>query len=120
MIKKVVVAGCRNFNNYKIAHDFIDACIERIRNENTLIFISGGCNGADMLGERYAKENGFKVERYTADWETYGKKAGPIRNRQMAQISDYVICFWDGKSKGTKSMIDFAKQFNKPIRIKKI
>ncbi|MBR6510506.1 MAG: hypothetical protein IKT38_07870, partial [Clostridia bacterium] len=58
------------------------------------------------------------VEKYLADWEKYGKSAGPIRNKQMAEVSDYVICFWDEKSKGTKSMIDYAKKLNKPIKIK--
>ena len=38
----------------------------------------------------------------------------------MAKVGDYVICFWDGKSRGTKSMIEYAKKFNKPIRIKYI
>ena len=44
----------------------------------------------------------------------------PKRNMEMAKVGDYVICFWDGKSKGTKIMIDYAKQFNKPLKIKEI
>ena len=120
MIKRLVVAGCRDYNNYPEAAEYIDFCIKNIKEKYTLIFVSGGCKGADFLGECYAFKNGFKVEKYSADWNKYGKKAGPIRNKQMAEICDYVICFWDGKSKGTKSMIDFAKELNKPIRIKKI
>ena len=50
--------------------------------------------------------------------EKYGKSAGPKRNEQMAKVADCVICFWDKKSLGTKSMIGFAKEYNKPIRIK--
>lgn len=73
---------------------------------------------ANSIGERYAKDNGFRVEKHPADWEKYGRAAGPIRNREMAEISDYVICFWDGKSRGTKSMIDYAKKLNKSIKIK--
>lgn len=118
MLKRIVVAGCRNYNNYSEAKKFIDFCTKNIKEKYTLIFVSGGCNGADLLGERYALENGYKIEKYIAKWEKYGKKAGPIRNKQMAKISDYLICFWDGKSKGTKSMIDFAKALNKPIKIK--
>lgn len=83
-------------------------------------FLSGGCKGADALGERYAEENGFKIEHFPAEWNKFGKSAGPIRNFQMAKNCDYVICFWDGKSKGTKSMINYAKQLNKPIKVKKI
>ena len=54
-----------------------------------------------MLGERYARENGFRIERYPADWKQYGKSAGPRRNMQMAEAGDDIICFWDGKSRGT-------------------
>ncbi len=120
MVKRVVVAGSRDFNNYNLAKIHIEVCISRIREQYTLVFVSGGCRGADMLGERYAKENGFRVERYHADWDTYGKSAGPIRNRQMAEIADYVICFWDGKSQGTKSMVDFAQKLGKTVKIIKI
>lgn len=76
--------------------------------------------GADALGEKYANENHFEIEYYPADWEKFGRSAGPKRNLEMAKRCDYVICFWDGKSLGTKSMIKFAKQFDKPIKIKKI
>ena len=120
MIKRSVVAGCRDYENYREAKAYIDFCISKIRKNYTLIFVSGGCKGADMLGERYAKENGFKIERYIADWEKYGKSAGPKRNMQMAEIGDYVICFWDGKSKGTLTMINCAKKLKKPLRIKNI
>ena len=120
MVKRVVVAGCRNFNDYKTAREYIDFCISKIKKEYELIFISGGCRGADALGERYAFEKGYKIERYPADWEKYGRRAGPIRNKEMAQKSDYIICFWDRESKGTKAMIEFAKEFKKPIKIKHI
>lgn len=83
-----------------------------------IIIVSGGASGADAIGERYAQENGFKVEKYPADWEKYGRSAGPRRNKQMAEVSNYVICFWDKKSKGTKSMIECAKRLDKPIKIK--
>ena len=117
MIKRVVIAGCRDYNNYKEAKLYIDAYLCDIRKNNEIIIVSGGCSGADAIGERYAKEKGFKIERYPADWEKYGRSAGPRRNKQMVEISDYVICFWNGKSKGTKSLIDFTKKANKPLRI---
>jgi len=120
MIKRVVIAGCRDYNNYQEAKEYIDFCISKIRNKYTLIFVLGGCKGADLLGERYAIENDWKIEKYPADWKKYGKGAGPKRNQQMAEVGDYIICFWDGKSKGTKSIIDFATQMGKPIKIKKI
>ena len=118
MVIRVVIAGCRDYENYKAAKRFIDICLSNVRKENNIVIVSGGARGADAIGERYAKENGFAVEKYLADWEKYGKSAGPIRNKQMAEIADYVICFWNEKSKGTKSMIDFAKKLNKPVKIK--
>ncbi|MBQ2746632.1 MAG: DUF2493 domain-containing protein [Clostridia bacterium] len=120
MIKRIVVAGCRDYNNYNDAKEYIDFCISKIRKSHMLIFVSGGCSGADLIGERYARENGFEVERYSAEWKKYGRSAGPKRNEQMARVADYVICFWDGKSKGTKSMIGYAKKYGKPIKIRKI
>ncbi len=120
MVKRIVVAGCRDYDNYEEAKRYIDFCINRIKNEYELIFVSGDCRGADKLGERYAIENGYAVERYPADWKKYGRSAGPKRNEKMAEIADYVICFWDGKSCGTQSMIKYAKEYNKILKIKYI
>ena len=117
---RVVIAGCRDYENYEEAKKYIDICLSDIRKENEIVIVSGCARGADALGEKYAKENGFKVEKYPADWITYGRSAGPKRNEEMAKISDYVICFWDGKSRGTKSMIEYAKKYNKPLKIKTI
>ena len=117
MQKRIVIAGCRDYTNYIQAKQYIERAISNIKNEFELIFVSGGADGADALGERYAKEIGYKLEVYPAQWKRYGKKAGPLRNKQMAEISDYVICFWDGQSRGTKSMIDEAKSLNRPIKV---
>lgn len=120
MIKRIIVAGSRNYENYEEAKKYIDFCISRIKNKYTLIFMSGGCYGADKIGERYAFENGYEIERYPADWKRYGKSAGPKRNKIMAEKCDFVICFWDGESKGTKSMIECARYLGKPLKIKSI
>lgn len=120
MIKRVAVAGCRQYENYEEAKEYIDFCISEIRKKYTLVLVSGGCRGADALGERYAAENGLKTEKYPADWEKYGRAAGPMRNKKIAEISDYIICFWDGQSKGTKSLLRFAEKAGKPVKIKYI
>lgn len=118
--KRVVIAGCRNYFDYAQAKKYIDLCLKNIRKQFTIIIISGGRRGADMIGLRYATENNMTFEVYNADWIHFGKAAGPLRNRHMAEVCDYVICFWDGKSKGTFSMIQEAKKLNKPLRIKYI
>ena len=120
MVKRVVIAGCRGYSNYAEAKEYIDYYLSNIRKENDIVILSGCASGADAIGERYAKENGLKVEKHPANWGKYGKSAGPRRNKEMAENCDYVICFWDGKSKGTKSMINFAKQYKRPIKIIKI
>ena len=120
MKKRIVIAGCRDYNNYDEAKPYIDYCLSNVRQENNIVIVSGCASGADAIGERYAEENGFAVEKYPADWKTYGRSAGPRRNKQMAEVSDLVICFWDEKSKGTKSMIEYAIKYNKTVKIKKI
>ena len=69
MVKKIVVAGCRNYENYEEAKKHIEACIQELKSRYDLLFLSGGCKGADRLGEQYAKENGFPVEVFSADWK---------------------------------------------------
>jgi hypothetical protein len=71
--------------------------------------LNGGAKGADSYGEYYAKERGIPVTIFLPDWNTYGKKAGYIRNKLIVESSDLVIAFWDRVSKGTKHSIDIAK-----------
>ncbi len=93
MNKKIVVCGSRNYNNYKEAKPFLDSFLSEIEKGIGIIILSGGAKGADALGEAYAKEKGYRVERYPADWARFGKCAGPIRNKAMAEECDLVICF---------------------------
>lgn len=75
--------------------------------------------GADTCGERYAKEHRYKIRYFPADWDRYGTAAGPIRNEEMARNADALVAFWDGKSSGTKSMIQLAQKYNLQTRVKK-
>ena len=113
----VCIGGVREFNDYDFAKQKIDICLSRLSKCGEITIVTGHCKGTDMLAECYAFERGYSLEVYPADWEKYGRSAGPRRNKQMVEISDYVICFWNGKSKGTKSLIDFTKKANKPLRI---
>ena len=119
--KRVVIAGCRDYNNYDEAKNYIDFCLSNIRKENNIVIVSGCASGADALGERYAKENGFAIEKYPADWKTYGLSAGPRRNKQMAdyaaETGGILIAFWDGESRGTKMMIKLAKMSGLCVKV---
>ena len=119
-MKKIVIGGCRDYNDYDVFKEFVDSCLSRLKEEHSLTIVSGHCSGVDLMGERYAKENGLGLEIFPADWDKYGRAAGPIRNKQMVEVSDYVIAFWNQKSRGTKSLIAYARELNKPIRVKDI
>ena len=116
MAKKILVAGSRSYTNYEEARAYIDECLSSLGNHTIDTLLSGGCRGADCLGERYAEEQGWLVERYFPDWKRYGRGAGPKRNQDMVKAADYVICFWDGGA-GTKSTIRYAQNMGKPLFI---
>ena len=104
---KVIVAGCRDFAGYELLKEKCDFYLQNKKPEN-IVIVSGHASGSDALGEHYAQERGYETEIYPADWKTNGRAAGPIRNAQMATVADALIAFWDGKSRGTKNMIDTA------------
>lgn len=114
---RVIIAGGRDFNNY----DGMAACLDRLlKNVNDKIeVVCGMARGADRLGERYAKERGYKVIYMPADWDMDGRSAGFKRNVKMAEYADALVAFWDGKSSGTKHMIETAEKMELDIRVKK-
>ena len=108
---KVIIAGTRDFNDYAFLKKNLDYFLQGINPNNEEIeIVSGNARGADKLGERYAKEHNLPVKLFRANWDKYGKRAGYLRNQEMANYSDMLIAFWDEKSKGTKHMIDIAKK----------
>lgn len=109
---RLLIAGSRNFINYGLLYREL----QLISKEITEI-ISGGARGADKMGECYANLNNIPIKLFPADWHNLGKQAGYIRNVDMGDYCDKAIIFWDGKSKGTKHMIDILQQKNKPYRI---
>ena len=103
---KVIIAGGRTFNNYQLLKEVCDRLLITKRIHHTIIIVSGQADGADVLGEHYAAENGFEVYPMPALWKRFGGRAGPIRNYEMACYADALIAFWDGESPGTKNMIE--------------
>lgn len=108
---KVIIAGTRDFNDYDFLKKNVDYFLQGINpNSEEIEIVSGNARGADKLGERYAKERNLPVKLFPANWDKYGKRAGYLRNQEMADYADVLIAFWDEKSKGTKHMIDIAKK----------
>lgn len=108
---RVVIAGSRTFCSsdcYKLLKEEMDNLLSMIDiKQYDIIIVSGTANGADKLGERYAKEKGYKIERYPADW-SIGKQAGYIRNSQMADVANACAIFCVNKSKGSMHMYDLC------------
>jgi len=104
---KVIIAGGRNFNDYETLRQF---CDKALHEQTEVEIVSGTANGADKLGERYANDRGYPIKQFPAEWGKFGRNAGFKRNTQMAEYANALIVFWDGKSSGTKHMIDVAKR----------
>ncbi len=117
---RVIVAGSRGFNDYAVLQMVCDKLLAKKKQTHNIIIISGTARGADTLGEQYARERGYVAERFPADWLQYGKAAGPIRNRQMADNADALIAFWDGYSTGTRNIITEARRKGLVVRINNI
>ena len=116
---KVVIFGSRGFNDYNLLREKCDTYLQNKKETHNIVIISGHARGADMLGEQYAKEKGYNLEVYKADWDKYGKKAGFLRNEQMGDIANAAIGFWDGESHGTKHMIEYCKSKELDVRVVK-
>ena len=111
---KVIIAGGRDFYDYTLLKR---KCDELLKDVSDIEIVSGAANGADRLGERYAKEKGYPVKQFPADWKRFGNSAGIKRNAEMANYGEMLIAFWDGKSRGTKNMIDVATTKNFRVEV---
>jgi hypothetical protein len=104
---RIIIAGSRSFSDYVTLENALDNYL--FHKKCHIQIISGGAKGADFLGEVYAKEKKFDLKIFRPDWQSHGKAAGVIRNSLMAENADVLFAFWDGKSKGTKDMINKAR-----------
>lgn len=116
---KMAVVGSRTVDDK--AKIFLEIDKERKEIEklgdDSLLMVSGGASGPDSIAQEYAKEHGLPILIIYPDWKTFGKKAGPVRNEAIAQICTRMLAFWDKKSKGTRNVIDTAKQLGRRVRV---
>ena len=112
---RVIIAGGRDFTDAKLLFEKMDFYLRDIYDE--IVIVCGMARGADMLGLQYATQHGYTVHKYPADWDTHGKSAGYKRNCQMAENADALVAFWDGQSKGTQHMIEYAKKCGLKVRV---
>lgn len=102
---KTIVAGSREITDPILVEIAIASCGWQIS-----MLIHGAARGVDTMAEDWAVANGVPVFSFPANWDAFGKKAGMIRNRQMAMNADALVAVWDGKSRGTANMIRIAEE----------
>ncbi len=91
--------------------------MEKYLPKETTEIVSGGARGIDTCAREYAVKNNIKLTEFLPEYEKYGRSAPLKRNLLIIDYADYVLAFWDGKSHGTKYVIDNCKKKNKPVRI---
>jgi hypothetical protein len=111
---KVIVAGGRDFNDYNLLAEKLDKLFSK---RADVLIVSGMAKGVDSLAVKYAEENKLRVSEFHAKWQKFGNASGFRRNVEMARFADACVCFWNGKSPGTKHMIDTARRMNLKLRV---
>ena len=111
---RVIIAGGRDFTDYELLCRKLDHILKNVQ---SICVVCGEAKGADSLGRRYAKEHGYDIDSFPANWEKYGKQAGYIRNKKMADNANALVAFWNGKSKGTAHMIEAARKEGLEVRV---
>ncbi len=112
---RLIIAGGRKFNQGALFNHAILLFLEKHGQPDQVI--CGMAPGADTMAWLWAKGIGVPVEECPADWDRYGLGAGPHRNRQMARLGTHLLAFWDGRSSGTWSMINLARDKGLEVKV---
>lgn len=106
---RLIVAGSRYWSNYWLFSKCMVSHVQEFFSGKSIVFITGKArSGADAMIIRWCEENGLPWFGEEPDWDKHGKAAGYLRNVEMAKIGNELVVFWDGKSRGTKHMLDIA------------
>ena len=109
---RTIIAGSRDFTDYALMKTLMETI-----DWNPSAILSGAARGADTLGEKWAAEMGVNIERFPAQWSALGKSAGYIRNQTMANHAEALVAFHLNGSRGTKHMINIAREKGLKIKI---
>jgi hypothetical protein len=104
---RTIIAGSRDITDKQL----VETAISKSKFLITAV-VCGEARGVDSIGKDWAIRNNIPVHSFPANWTLHGKSAGYIRNAEMAENADALIAVWDGKSRGTKMMIDLAHKKN--------
>jgi predicted Rossmann fold nucleotide-binding protein DprA/Smf involved in DNA uptake len=111
---KLAIVGSRHFDDYDLMKEFIISKFD-ITQIDTIV--SGGAKGADTLAEKFAKENNLLLIVKKAEWNKYGRAAGPKRNELIISEADWVAAFPSKNSKGTLNSMKLARQEGKRLEV---
>jgi hypothetical protein len=112
----LIVAGSRTFTDRELLETKIYEYSQAVLPKQVVI-VSGMARGADLMAYEFAIQSFEPVWEFPADWDKFGKRAGMIRNTQMAKIAHGLLAFWDGKSTGTAHMIQLMERLSKPVEV---
>lgn len=112
---KVIIAGSRDINDYELVKQAIKESEFHITE-----VVSGNARGVDQCGEEWAFDFDIPIKMFKPDWDKFGKSAGIRRNEEMANYADALIAIWDGSSRGTNHMIEYATKKGIDVFVKKI
>jgi hypothetical protein len=107
-IMKIGIVGSRNLQITDLTPFLPPSCCE---------IVTGGAKGIDACAMQYAKERNVPLTVFMPQYEKFGKAAPLVRNREIVHYSDRVLAFWDGKSRGTKFVIDYCQEVGKPCEL---
>lgn len=113
----LIVAGGRDYLDFKRMENVLFEFAEQHGEDCLINIVSGMARGADRLAVQFCRKHGVQLIEMPADWNKYGKSAGYRRNTDMAAISQGLIAFWDGNSRGTSHMISTAHNMGLIVQV---
>ncbi len=108
---KIAIIGSRNLE-VKNFGDYLPEGVSEI--------VSGGAKGIDACAAEYAHANSLKLTEFLPEYDKYGRAAPIIRNKTIVEYADLVLALWDGKSKGTLSVIKYCEKIGKKCKVVKM
>lgn len=111
---KLGIVGWRDYQDYELFSMIVDDYIHGVGGFDKIkTIVSGGAKGIDTFAERYAKDNNIKLIVFEAEWDKYGKSAGPMRNNYIVESSTHILGLpRKNKSVGTYDTLRKARAKN--------
>lgn len=120
---KIAIAGSRGITDYSALLTALSKALEAgvLVPARSFEVVSGGARGVDMLARRYAQETGYPLTEMKPQYRHNNDRGAPLRrNEDIANYADVLVAVWDGRSPGTRHVIDYMKSINKPVYVHRV